>query len=111
MTKRELLELAAKAAGIDYREDRIELDGRYGLTLNQKNLPDNYSTWNAVPVWDPIDFNNDAFQLALKLGLVVDFGSGSAEKVRLEIVKQAAGCYCVEHHDSRYFSLGQAITV
>lgn len=109
MTKRELLELAAKAAGIDYREDRIEFDGRFGLFLKKK--PENYSNWSAAPTWDPIDRNDDAFQLALKLGLVVDFGSGSAEKVRLEIVKQAAGCHCMEHHDSRYFSLGQDVTV
>ena len=107
MTKRELLELAAKAAGIEYREDRIEFDGEYGLPL--KNLPNNYSNWGPAPSWDPIDRNDDAFRLAAALGLVVDFGVGDEKKIRLEITKQAAGCYCVKHHDPTYFSVVQVM--
>lgn len=107
MTKRELLELAAKAAGIEYCEDIIEFDGEYGLPL--KNLPDNYSNWGPAPSWDPIDRNNDAFRLAAALGLVVDFGVGDEKKIRLEITKQAAGCCCVKHHDPTYFSVVQVM--
>lgn len=107
MTKRELLELAAKAAGIEYREDKIDFDGEYGLPL--KNLTAKYFNWGPAPSWDPVDRNDDAFQLAAALGLVVDFGVGSAEKIRLEITKQAAACYCVEHHDLTYFSLSEAL--
>ena len=103
MTKRELLELAAKAAGIEYREDRIEFDGEYGLPL--KNLPDNYSNWGPAPSWNPIDRNDDTFRLAAALGLVVDFGVGDEKKIRLEITKQAAGCYCVNSPDRYLGSL------
>ena len=107
MTRCELLELAAKAAGIEYREDRIEFDGEYELPL--KNLPNNYSNWGPAPSWNPIDRNDDAFRLAAALGLVVDFSVGDEKKIRLEITKQAAGCYCVKHHDPTYFSVVQVM--
>ncbi len=53
MTDRELLELAAKAAGIEYEYCRIELGG---CLLTDK------SKW-----WNPIADDGDALRLAVKL--------------------------------------------
>lgn len=60
MTDRELLELAAKAAGVsgkwyeDWRESGYE-------------LPDGYN----MPLWNPLTNDGDALRLAVKLGLTV----------------------------------------
>lgn len=95
-TDRELLELAAKAAGIPLKE-----------------LDDRYDCWEATPVligraWNPLTDDDDAFRLAATLGLVVDFsrpsaalpftrhsydlsdGGGSAEAARRAVVRAAA---------------------
>lgn len=55
MTDRELLEMAAKAAGVEY------VDG---------------ASWGGGAGWDPLANYSDAFQLAAKLQLVVDFFEG-----------------------------------
>ena len=59
MTDRELLELAAKAAGIPLRD-----------------LDDQWDNWEPEPVrihrgWNPIEYDGDAFRLAVKLGLFI----------------------------------------
>lgn len=64
MTDRELLELAAKAAGIKLRP-------RLGGTVFEHDIGDNW--WH---VWNPRDNDGDAFRLAVKLGLVVDTLNG-----------------------------------
>ena len=73
MTDRELLELAAKAAGIE---------GRY-VSLNE--FPDWMAVHNgegiyctATEAWNPLTDDGDALRLAVKLGLVVDCSRPSA---------------------------------
>lgn len=61
MTDRELLELAGKAAGVDYRP-------QYDLVKTSIG----WGTWN------PITDDGDALRLAVKLGLVVDCSRPSA---------------------------------
>jgi hypothetical protein len=60
MTDRELLEAAAKAAGIDAN---LEIDGTYSL-------------WNEdvciQAIWNPLTDSGDAFELAVKLRLTVN---------------------------------------
>ena len=67
MTDRELLELAAKAAGI-----RLEWDGH----------PDKwqpmYYEGKTYHSFDPLDDDGDALRLAVKLGLFIQINSGSA---------------------------------
>jgi hypothetical protein len=58
MTDRELLELAAKAAGIDLTE-------RIPLGTND------YAGYIFRNVWNPLERDADAFQLAVKLGMHV----------------------------------------
>ena len=73
MTDRELLELAAKAAG-------------YGEVWSLADYPDviyvgpRYKRGQPVlyRVWDPLNDDGDAFRLAVTLGLVVDCSRPSA---------------------------------
>lgn len=62
MTDRELLELAAKAAGIEHGADRLDC----GLSIT---LPSgrHYS----LPRWNPLEDDGDALRLAVKLHLIV----------------------------------------
>ena len=65
MTDRELLELAAKAAGVDAEwDDPDEADlcvRREGMFLKGKRSPDNSKYWN------PLTDDGDALRLAVKL--------------------------------------------
>jgi hypothetical protein len=63
MTDRELLELAAKAAGIAL--ENVPMMGA-GLLLEKGG------------VWNPIADDGDALRLAVKLGLFIQINSGSA---------------------------------
>ena len=88
MTDRELLELAAKAAGHEFLYFAPTLDGS-GEYLRIKDLPDR---------WNPLADDGDALRLAVKLGIQVfspDYpeyhGSGDAcAAVRRAIVEAAA---------------------
>ena len=62
-TDKELLELAAKAAGID---GSVDDEFGCGMWLRGKRNPDNSRYWS------PLTDDGDAFRLAVKLGLDVD---------------------------------------
>ena len=64
-TDRELLELAAKAAGLPYIKPLPEYDGSLGLEVGSDN-PMRCRTWN------PLTDDGDALRLAVKLGLSVE---------------------------------------
>ena len=61
MTDRELLELAAKAAGYEVRSD-----GEGGLTIPTRR--------GASREWNPLTDDGDAMRLAVQLGFVVEPG-------------------------------------
>ena len=74
MTDRELLELAAKAAGIFCRGwclPGARSDGWYGMYTGDPN-EGSYVRWN------PLTDDGDAFQLAIALGLIIDCSRPSA---------------------------------
>jgi len=60
-TDRELLELAAKAAGIDWFDEPALLAGK-GLHMK------------SGPFWNPLTDDGDAFRLAMRLGFTVEPG-------------------------------------
>lgn len=62
--KRELLELAAKAAGAEMTGMRGQ-EPLYGMP---KDMPDGSTEYTQ---WNPIDSDGDALRLAVKLGLAV----------------------------------------
>ena len=62
MTDRELLELAAKAAGIERAEDRFDCGLSITLTSGRHE---------SLPQWNPLTDDGDALRLAVKLGLAI----------------------------------------
>jgi hypothetical protein len=70
MTDRELLDLAAKAAGIERGADRM--DGGVSLTENGRH--------RSLPQWNPLTDDGDALRLAVKLRFHVNiFAADSSE--------------------------------
>ena len=67
MTDRELLELAAKAAGIEYDKETTEKDYKYGLWLTIHGDP--YEGQRRS--WNPLIKDSDAFRLAVTLNMCV----------------------------------------
>lgn len=67
MNDRELLELAAKAAGIDaaWHTDYVNEAEYEGMWLKGERSPDNSKYWN------PLTNDGDALRLAVKLGLAI----------------------------------------
>lgn len=68
MTDRELLELAAKAAGIRYTindEEYYKTHAFFGLWLVYDGEPSEY----ARQYWNPLTDDGDALRLAVKLGI------------------------------------------
>ena len=63
MTDREMLEYAAKAAGIERGADRF--DGGISIT-------DITGRHRSLPKWNPLDDDGDALRLAVKLRLLID---------------------------------------
>ena len=65
MTDRELLELAAKAAGIKYEKYYDVDDGSLCIVRGQRDFE----------LWNPLSDDGDAFRLAVKLQLdILQFG-------------------------------------
>ena len=76
MTDRELLELAAKAAGLDTPR-YVQWDGRkLGWKNNEGISVESGPT--AQRLWNPLTDDGDALRLAVKLGLCVDCSRPSA---------------------------------
>ena len=61
MTDREILELAAKAAG-------IQLEWRYNWRGNELDEP-----WHDGSVWEPQNDDGQALRLAARLGIAIQF--------------------------------------
>ena len=69
-TDRELLEVAAKAAGIEYDKETTEKDYRFGLWLTLHGEPTEFTRRS----WNPLTDDGDALRLAVKLK--IDFYTG-----------------------------------
>lgn len=64
MNEREMLELAAKAAGLPYIKPTEDYDGSLGLQVGSDNP---MRCWE----WNPLKDDGDALRLAVKLGISV----------------------------------------
>ena len=69
MTDRELLELAAKAAGIE--PDWYER----GIAINHGQGEDDYHNEQWVDIWNPLTDDGDALRLAVKIRLSLSIDS------------------------------------
>lgn len=76
MTDRELLELAAKAAGIEHGADRFDS----GISLT---LPD--GRHKSMPKWNPLTDDGDALRLAVQCGLEISFVDDEPGREGLDI--------------------------
>lgn len=92
MSDRELLELAAKAAGIEPLGKAFEMNGDFaGFCMPARK------------VWNPLTDDGDALRLAVKLGFVIDT---SGDKTFCGTVHYDA----IEHHkDDPYAATRRAI--
>jgi hypothetical protein len=86
---RELLELAALAAGMETKWDQPR-GAKYGVL--RARIP---GSGDAFPYWMPLDSDGDALRLAVKLRMLVDCdddpdNSDRAAAVRRAIVRAAA---------------------
>ena len=68
MTDRELLELAAKAAGLRHIQYTNDYDGSMGLMQCDEHGRHTYT-------WNPLNDDGDALRLAVKLRIDIDHGS------------------------------------
>jgi hypothetical protein len=65
VSERQMLELAAKAAGYEWRRDIAEYRNERGIV----------GLWiiNLSTGWNPLDMSSDALRLAVKLGISIRF--------------------------------------
>ena len=73
MTDRELLELAAKAAGIELQ---WESDGTVQNRVNRPTIPYFCQGLSSAIDWNPLNDDSDALRLAVKLLFETDLGRG-----------------------------------
>ena len=65
-TDRELLELAAKAAGLNIKMDRINAEDQFiGFIVGARNTSEKVA-------WNPLTDDGDALRLAVKLQMMID---------------------------------------
>lgn len=90
MNDRELLELAARAAGVKARWFRVNQWRQVGGHKMQTGQEDVFGTHHSKP-WNPLTDDGDALRLAVKLGLVV---TPDRENQRTLVSNQAGHEYC-----------------
>ena len=83
-TDRELLELAAKAAGMQLLPKGRWSDDAAGWFYNEHGGAGMFYRGASAPVtrWNPLTDDGDAFRLAVKLRLLVDFSSCCAMNLK-----------------------------
>lgn len=98
MNDRELLELAARAAGIKARWFKVNqwrrLDG-CRLHLGQKDV---FGTHHRKP-WNPRDDDGDALRLAVKLRMEIDHNHPADERAWVSVRTQGERTCAVEEFD------------
>ncbi|MGC6992759.1 hypothetical protein ACP0J1_29260 [Pseudomonas aeruginosa] len=95
MNDRELLELAARAAGIKARWFRVNQWRQVGGNRMKTGQDDVFGTHHRKP-WNPRDDDGDALRLAVTLGLVV---TPDRENQRTLVSNQAGHEYCAIYWD------------
>ena len=86
MSDRELLMLAAKAAGIEL----WWTDNYGGVFLRQKHSP---------VIWNPLTKDEDALRMAVKLGMTVDIGSRPVAFTDASVIRDDMRIGADEYHE------------
>ena len=104
MTDRELLDLAAKAAGIERAEDRFDCGLSITLTSGRHE---------SLPQWNPLTDDGDALRLAVKLRLdIYNYAEDDDSEAYLEVVHsdgKGYGYASTELGDDPYAATRRAI--
>ncbi|KGC12919.1 hypothetical protein DM48_324 [Burkholderia gladioli] len=99
MNDRELLELAAKAAGLDLRWNEF-WKGMYRLSADKVKG----EHWDANSLWNPLADDGDALRLAVKLNLIVgaygSYASVGETYDKQKLAPDVAEFICW-HHETR----------
>ena len=96
MTYKELLELAANAAGIEH-EGWVEDydDGRGGTGPGLLT----WSPTTGVYVWNPLTDDGDALRLAVKLGMNIDVGVNPVGFTATAVIADYNSVFVDEYHE------------
>lgn len=96
MTDRELLELAAKAAGI--KGLQFESDGTIQNRANRPTIPYECHGLLAAIDWNPLKDDGDALRLAVKLHLFID---ATLPEVKVGWVVDCQSGLCEDLHEEQ----------
>lgn len=84
MTDRELLELAAKAAGIEIEWHIMINSSRHPIVAPKTQLEKQWLGHDYTE-WDPLDDDGDALRLAVRLHINIELNNGSATAVWFDL--------------------------
>lgn len=103
MTDRELLELAAKAAGIEWIAHTDLIDGSPALRTSVTVAP--------LGMWAPLTDDGDALRLAVKLGMELDLLTGEKKAATAYYEDATSGAWKVRepHGADPYAATRRAI--
>lgn len=93
MDDRELLELAAKAAGLDVIRCRLDDPMQQDMLVRKSSR----NPYHQSGPWNPLTDDGDALRLAVKLGLNVDCGWGVNKTYVIHIAVTEDLYRCEEH--------------
>ena len=97
MSDKELLELAAKAAGIDWFDEPAAKNGR-GLHMK------------SGPFWNPLIYDGDALRLAVKLHINIEIWNvDNLVRANIYIIHRGHGCFQERYTTDPYAATRRAI--
>lgn len=100
MTDKQLLEYAAKAAGLNIKAYRVDINDDFThLVVGRKNTKEKID-------WNPLTDDGDALRLAVKLGLLIDVS------LKMQTTDAGTSYYVCELHRNSdpYAATRRAIT-
>jgi hypothetical protein len=99
MVDQELLELAAKASGLNVKAQSVNADDRWiGLVIGKKHTKEK-------KFWNPLTDDGDALRLAVKLKLRIEIND-----LLGDTLVSGKFCYTIENHNGdRYAATRKAI--
>lgn len=101
MTEREMLELAAKAAGIEGRYASLYDFPEWMTVHDGEGI-----YYTSSQAWNPLTDDGDALRLAVKLGLSIDIDLGIKETITKTTNWNS---FCAEHYYDPYAATRRAI--
>lgn len=103
MTDQELLEFAAKAAGLNVKAQSVNADDCWiGLIIGEKHTREK-------KFWNPLADDADALRLAVKLGINIINSAHSPSGISFVYAQKIGYPDCQEYEQDRYVATRRAI--